>query len=270
MVATSIPLAARTIPHIMNRIKKALANDKKLLSIYFTAGYPKLTDTVEVLEALENNGVDMVEIGLPFSDPLADGPTIQESSTRALENGMTTSLLFDQLKDIRKTVSIPLILMGYFNPVLQYGVEEFCAKCQEVGIDGLILPDLPLAEYQEHYQKVFESHDLIPTFLITPQTSDARIQQIDKASNGFIYMVSSASVTGAKSGFGSIQTNYFNRIQKMELTTPQIVGFGISNAETFHTATEVTKGAIIGSAFIKILTEKGIPGIAGFIQSIRP
>ena len=211
----------------------------------------------------------MVEIGLPFSDPLADGPTIQASGTQALKNGMTTSLLFEQLKDIRKTISIPLIIMGYFNPVLQYGVENFCKKCQEIGIDGLILPDLPLAEYTAHYQAIFEKYGLTNVFLITPQTSEDRIKQIDSASNSFIYMVSSASVTGSQAGFGNVQTDYFARIKNMNLNNPQIVGFGISNAETFTAATTYAKGAIIGSAFIKMLTENGVDGIEGFVSSIR-
>ena len=185
----------------MNRIRAKLQEDKKLLSIYFTAGYPKLEDTVTTIQNLEKNGVDMIEIGLPFSDPLADGPTIQESSTQALQNGMTSTLLFDQLKDVRKTVSIPLILMGYFNPMLQYGVEAFCKKCQEVGIDGLIIPDLPVEVYQEDYKDIFERYGLLNVFLITPQTSDARIRYMDSISDGFIYMVSSASTTGSQSGF---------------------------------------------------------------------
>ena len=252
----------------MNRIVEKLQQDKKLLSIYFTAGFPTLEDTIPIIKELENSGVDMIEIGLPFSDPLADGPTIQESSTQALHNGMTTSILFDQLLGIRKHISIPLIIMGYFNPMLQYGVEAFCAKCQEIGIDGLILPDLPLAEYQEHYQHIFEKYGLINVFLITPQTSEERIRQIDTVSNGFIYMVSSASTTGAKSGFGSEQTEYFNRINAMQLKNPQIVGFGISNATTFQSATEKAKGAIIGSAFIKMLRKEGISGISNFINSI--
>ena len=254
----------------MNRINDKLNTKSKLLSIYFTAGYPNLEDTVPILESLQANGVDMVEIGLPFSDPLADGPTIQASGTQALKNGMTTTLLFEQLKDIRKTVSIPLIIMGYFNPVLQYGVENFCKKCQEIGIDALILPDLPLAEYTENYKAIFEKYGLLNVFLITPQTSDTRIKQIDDASNGFIYMVSSASVTGSQSGFGNVQTDYFARIKNMELNNPQIVGFGISNAETFDAATKYANGAIIGSAFIKMLTEKGIDGIGRFVKSISP
>lgn len=252
-----------------NRITTKLQEGKKLLSIYFTAGYPALNDTVKIIEDLEKNGVDMIEIGLPFSDPLADGPTIQESSTAALKNGMTTEVLFNQLKDIRKTVSIPLIIMGYFNPMLQYGVEAFCKKCQEIGIDGLILPDLPLDVYQDEYEETFKKYGLLNVFLITPQTSDERIQQIDNASNGFIYMVSSASVTGSKSGFGQEQENYFERIANMKLKNPQIVGFGIKDEETFMQATKTAKGAIIGSAFIKHLTANGVHSIAEFVKSIR-
>jgi len=253
----------------MNRINQKLQEDKKLLSIYFTAGYPANDDTVEILQELEKNGVDMVEIGLPFSDPLADGPTIQASSTAALKMGMNTAKLFEQLKDIRETVSIPLIIMGYFNPVLQYGVEAFCKKCSEIGIDGLILPDLPLAEYEEHYEEIFKKYGLINVFLITPQTSEERIHAIDKASEGFIYMVSSASVTGSQSGFGNEQSDYFKRVAKMQLSNPQIVGFGIKDSVTFESATKYASGAIIGSAFIKMLTDKGKNGISEFVKSIR-
>lgn len=253
----------------MNRIKTKLQEDKKLLSIYFTAGYPQLGDTVQIIQDLEKNGVDMIEIGLPFSDPLADGPTIQASSTAALDNGMTTDLLFEQLQDIRRTVSIPLIIMGYFNPVFQYGVEAFCKKCQEIGIDGLILPDLPLDVYRDEYEDIFKKYGLINVFLITPQTSEARIRQIDEVSDGFIYMVSSASTTGTKDGFGAEQQTYFERIASMKLQNPQIVGFGISNRKTFNQATEKTKGAIIGSAFIKHLKENGPEKIDGFVGGIR-
>ncbi len=253
----------------MNRIHKKLQEDKKLLSIYFTAGYPNIDDTKTVIENLEKEGVDFIEIGLPFSDPLADGPTIQASSTQALQNGMTTTLLFEQLKDIRNTVSIPLIIMGYFNPILQYGVEEFCKKCQEIGIDGLIIPDLPVDVYHNEYQTIFEKYGLINVFLITPQTSEERIRFIDSVSNGFIYMVSSASVTGAKSEFGNTQETYFKRIAAMELNAPQIVGFGISNATTFNAATKYAKGAIIGSAFVKHLTKNGTKDFGEFIATIR-
>jgi len=252
----------------MNRINKKLKENKKLLSIYFTAGYPNLDDTVTIIQNLEKSGVDFIEIGLPFSDPLADGPTIQASSTQALKNGMTTETLFNQLKDIRKTVSIPLIIMGYFNPILQYGVEAFCKKCNEIGIDGLIIPDLPVDVYNENYKAIFEKQNLINVFLITPQTSVERINFIDSISNGFIYMVSSASVTGSNSGFGDEQTNYFKRIADMKLNNPQIVGFGISNNKTFTQATQYAKGAIIGSAFIKHLTKNGVEKIDSFVKSI--
>ncbi|MBB3125058.1 tryptophan synthase alpha chain [Mesoflavibacter sabulilitoris] len=253
----------------MNRINQKLNEDKKLLSIYFTAGYPNLNDTLTIIENLEKSSVDMIEIGLPFSDPLADGPTIQASSTEALKNGMTTEVLFKQLKDVRKTVSIPLILMGYFNPMLQYGVEAFCKKCQEIGIDGLIIPDLPVDVYNEQYKSTFEKYGLINVFLITPQTSKERIKFIDSISNGFIYMVSSASVTGSSKGFGDTQTNYFKRIADMQLNNPQIVGFGINNNDTFTQATTYAKGAIIGSAFIKHLSNNGVNKIENFISSVR-
>ncbi|WP_452231511.1 tryptophan synthase subunit alpha [Lacinutrix sp. MEBiC02595] len=252
----------------MNRINQKLQENKKLLSIYFTAGYPNLDNTATILQNLEKSGVDMIEIGLPFSDPLADGPTIQASSTQALKNGMTTEVLFNQLKDIRKTVSIPLIIMGYFNPMLQYGVEAFCEKCQEIGIDGLIIPDLPVDVYNDDYKAIFEKYGIINVFLITPQTSVERIHFIDSISNGFIYMVSSASVTGSSSGFGEEQTSYFKRIADMKLNNPQIIGFGISNNETFTQATTHAKGAIIGSAFIKHLTNKGVHEIDSFVKNI--
>lgn len=254
----------------MNRINKKLKEEGKLLSIYFTAGYPSNGDTMQIIKDLEKNGIDFIEIGLPFSDPLADGPTIQESSTRALQNGMTTSRLFEQLKDIRKSVEIPLIIMGYFNPILQYGVEKFCRKCKEIGIDGLIIPDLPVDVYNEEYRSVFEENDLKNIFLITPQTSEERIRFIDSVSNGFIYMVSSASVTGSTTGFGEETKEYFKRISEMQLENPQVIGFGISDRETFEQATKFSKGAIIGSAFIKHLNSSGTGNIAEFVKSIRP
>nr|WP_315142366.1 tryptophan synthase subunit alpha [uncultured Flavobacterium sp.] len=253
----------------MNRINQKLQENKKILSIYFSAGYPNLNDTVQIIQDLEKNGVDMIEIGLPFSDPLADGPTIQASSTQALHNGMTTQVLFDQLKDIRKTVNIPLVIMGYFNPMLQYGVEKFCATCAEIGIDGLIIPDLPVDVYAEEYKAIFEQYGLKNIFLITPQTSDERIHFIDSVSDGFIYMVSSASVTGSSAGFGNTQEAYFQRIAQMNLKNPQVIGFGINNAETFQQATQFAKGAIIGSAFITYLKENGTANIKAFVESIR-
>ena len=239
---------------VMNRINQLFQQKKNnILSVYFTAGHPELNSTLDILSALENAGVDMVEIGMPFSDPLADGPVIQDSSSKALKNGMNLKLLFEQLKDIRSTIKMPLLLMGYLNPVLQYGIENFCKKCNEIGIDGIILPDLPLAEYQEQYQKYFDENNLSFIFLITPQTSDDRILHIDAISNGFIYMVSSSSTTGAKGSISDKQTEYFRRIQGLKLKNPTVIGFGISNHETFTRACEYANGAIIGSAFVKML-----------------
>jgi len=252
----------------MNRINAKLQEQKKLLSIYFTAGFPQLNDTVSIIEKLEKSGVDMIEIGLPFSDPLADGPTIQESSTLAIKNGMTTSLLFEQLKDIRKIVKIPLLIMGYFNPMLQYGMENFCAKCAEIGIDGLIIPDLPLAVYEKEYQSIFEKYGLKNIFLITPQTSLARIQQIDALSDGFIYMVSTAAITGSQAGFGEEQMNYFRRVAELKLKNQQLIGFGIKDKLSYRQATEYQSGAIIGSAFITFLKNNSLDKIQDFISKL--
>ena len=253
----------------MNRIQSSLAQNKKLLSIYFTAGFPAIDDTVSILEQLQEAGVDMIELGLPFSDPLADGPTIQESSTKALHNGMTTDKLFDQLQGIRKTIDVPLIVMGYFNPMMQFGVERFCKRCQEVGIDGLIIPDLPVDVYHEKYQKLFQQYGLLNMFLITPQTPDDRIDYIDKVSEGFIYMVSSAATTGAQGSFGNEQEQYFKRIGAMNLKSKLLVGFGISNRETYDAAVAHSQGAIIGSAFIKHLEKNGSNRVKKFIEQIR-
>lgn len=252
----------------MNRINIKLQEEKKLLSIYFTAGFPSLNDTVTLIENLEKNGVNMIEIGLPFSDPLADGPTIQESSTKALQNGMTTQMLFEQLKDIRKTVKIPLLIMGYFNPILQFGVAEFCQKCAQVGIDGLIIPDLPIATFEEEYKAIFERYHLKNIFLITPQTSEERIRKIDTLSDSFIYMVSSSSTTGSQSSFDDSQEYYFKRVSEMKLKNPQIVGFGISNKKTFKSATQYQKGAIVGSSFINFIKENSIENIPVFIDNL--
>ncbi len=260
----------------MNRINQALNKatigkdtDRKLLSIYFTAGFPDIDDTVPILKKLQDAGVDMVEIGLPFSDPLADGPTIQESSTKALQNGMTTEKLFEQLQGIRDVLTIPLLIMGYFNPMLQFGIEDFCKKCADIGIDGLIIPDLPVDVYSEKYREIFEKYGLVNVLLITPQTSDERIRFIDSISEGFIYMVSSASTTGAKNSFGEEQNDYFQRISEMNLKTPQIVGFGISNHETFVQATDRTSGAIIGSAFVKLIGDGKKEEINHFVNEMR-
>ena len=253
----------------MNRINQTLNQDKKLLSIYFTAGFPQLEDTVPILEQLQEADVDMIELGLPFSDPLADGPTIQESSTQALRNGMTTDKLFSQLEGIRERIHVPLIVMGYFNPMMQYGVERFCKRCQEVGIDGLIIPDLPADVYHEQYQSLFQQYGLLNMFLITPQTPEERIRYIDQVSEGFIYMVSSAATTGAQGSFGDTQQHYFQRIADMKLQSKLLVGFGISNAETYQSAVAHSQGAIIGSAFIKHLEANGNQSVQAFVKTIR-
>ena len=252
-----------------NRIDSAFESEKKLLSIYFSAGHPNLNDTSNIIKNLQKCGVDMVEIGLPFSDPIADGPTIQESSLRALKNGMTTEKLFEQIRDIREEIDVPLIIMGYLNPIIQYGIDKFCRECEIIGIDGLIIPDLPVDVYNEEYKILFEKHKLYNMFLITPQTSEDRINYIDDISKGFIYMVSSSSVTGAKNDFNKEQINYFKRIESMKLKTPTIVGFGIGNSGTFKTATKHSNGAIIGSAFINFLEKEGVHKINEFIKSIR-
>ena len=251
----------------MNRIQNKLSEDKKILSVYFTAGFPNLNDTKSLIENLALNSVDMIEIGLPFSDPLADGPTIQASSTQALKNGMTTTLLFEQLKDIRNTVDIPLIIMGYFNPMLQFGIENFLQQCQETGIDGLIIPDLPLEVYLSDYKKLFDSYGIQMIFLITPQTSEERIRLIDDNSNAFIYMVSSAGGTGSKDQFEENQLQYFERIARMNLKNPQLIGFGISNKITFQQAIKHQKGAIIGSSFIQFISKNKISDIKNFINN---
>ncbi|CAN5363263.1 tryptophan synthase subunit alpha [soil metagenome] len=272
----------------MNRINKLfLEKQKDILSVYFTAGFPNLNDTVAIINELENSGVDMIEIGMPFSDPLADGPTIQRSSEIALENGMTIKLLFEQIKNIRinppsntnaiasplsrgNSSEIPLILMGYLNPVLQYGVEQFCKDAASLGISGVILPDLPLQEYLDEYKSIFEKYNLKNIFLITPQTSDERIRLIDEHSDGFIYMVSSASTTGTKSEIGVEQEKYFKRIQTMKLKNPIVIGFGISDKKTFSKACEYANGAIIGSAFIKTIDgSKDLKkSISGFVDGV--
>ena len=241
----------------------------KKLNIYFTAGVPKLEDTGKIAKLIQDSGADMMEIGIPYSDPVADGPVIQDAHSLALKNGMSIKKLFEQLAEVKDSVTIPKILMGYLNPVLQFGFENFCQKCAEIGIDGLIIPDLPVDVYAEQYKTTFEKYGLKNIFLITPQTSEERIRFIDSVSDGFIYMVSSASVTGSQTGFGSIQEGYFKRIADMNLKNPQIIGFGISNKETFNQATQFAKGAIIGSAFIQHLTKNGTGKIEGFVKEIR-
>lgn len=240
----------------MNRIKQLFENKQKdILSIYFTAGFPHLNDTCEVIRELEANGIDLIEIGIPFSDPMADGPTIQESGTIALRNGMTLKILFDQLKDIRKDVTIPLIMMGYLNPIMQYGFENFCKKCKEIGLDGAIIPDLPFNDYIQEYKPIADKYDIKIIMLITPETSEERIRQIDEHTDGFIYMVSSAATTGAQKSFDEKKQDYFRRINSMNLRNPRLIGFGISNKATLEAAQENSSGAIIGSKFITLLKE---------------
>jgi tryptophan synthase alpha chain len=236
----------------MNRIDYLFQTKKeRILSIYVTAGFPNLEDTLPVMEAIQAAGADIIEIGLPYSDPIADGPTIQESNTIALENGMSIKKLFTQLLGFRAKIHLPVVLMGYLNPIIQYGVEEFCKKCKEVGVDGLILPDLPLQQYAEEYQEIFEKYGLFNTFLISPQTSEKRIREIDQHSSGFIYMVSSHAITGGKSAISPEQLAYFERVEAMNLSHPRLIGFGISDAVSFQMASRYSQGAIIGSAFIK-------------------
>jgi tryptophan synthase alpha chain len=238
----------------MNRIDQLFQQKKEnILSVYFTAGYPQLDDTIRVMQALEKEGVEMLEIGVPFSDPMADGPVIQASGTQALLNGMSVKTLFSQLEDVRTTVTIPLILMGYLNPILQFGFEAYCQRAASCGIDGLIIPDLPFAEYLENYKPIADRHGLHMIMLITPETSEERIRMIDDHTSGFIYMVSSASVTGARKSFGEQNLEYFRKVNTMGLKNPRLIGFGISNRETFEAACEAAAGAIIGSRFISLL-----------------
>lgn len=241
----------------MNRIDQLFQQKpNNVLTLFTTAGYPNLNDTLPTLEAFQTHGADIVEIGIPFSDPLADGPTIQQSSEVALKNGMSLKLLFEQIKDMRKTVHLPVLLMGYFNPVMRFGIEEFCKKCAEVGIDGLILPDLPYEQYEEEFKATFEKYGLANVLLITPQTSDERIRKIDESATGFIYMVSSASTTGARSGgISDQQRAYFERIQNMNLKTPRLIGFGISDKASFDSASANANGAIIASAYLNLLAK---------------
>ncbi|MBO0938242.1 tryptophan synthase subunit alpha [Fibrella sp. HMF5335] len=255
-----------------NRITDLFAQkSERLLSVYFTAGYPQLTDTRTVLRGLQQAGVDFVEIGMPYSDPVADGETIQQSNGVALENGMNLKTLFEQLADCRTEISMPILLMGYINPVLQFGVEAFCQKCQEVGVDGVIVPDLPFDLFVDEYKTIFDRYGILNIFMIAPQTSDARIRFIDEVSDGFIYMVSSASITGSVSGISDTMLAYFERVRAMNLRNPRLIGFGINNQETFETACQFANGAFVGTAFIRHLQEKGTSAgsIQSFVNSIR-
>jgi tryptophan synthase alpha chain len=241
----------------MNRIEKLFSEKKKnVLNIYCTAGYPHLHSTIEVMKALQENGADIIELGMPYTDPLADGPVIQQSNMTALENGMNIPLLFDQLKDFRDTIDLPVILMGYMNPVLQFGIEKFCKAATAVGIDGMILPDLPMYEFEAMYQPYFKKHDLKFIFLVTPETREERIRKIDNLSSGFLYAVSSSAITGNSKPI-EWQEGYFKKLQNMNLKNPVLVGFGIRDKKTFQSACTYTNGAIIGSAYINALKNTG-------------
>lgn len=244
----------------MNRINQLFSSNKKdLLSIYFCAGTPTLNSTTEVIKTLEKNGVSMIEIGIPFSDPMADGVVIQNAATEALRNGMSLNLLFQQLQDIRKDVNIPLLFMGYLNPIMKYGFERFCKQCVACGIDGVVIPDLPFKDYQEEYRVIAEQYNIKIIMLITPETSEERVREIDQNTDGFIYMVSSAATTGAQKDFDTQKQAYFKRIQDMKLKNPLMVGFGISNKATFEAACQHASGAIIGSKFVTLLEEEKDP-----------
>ncbi|GAB3927330.1 tryptophan synthase subunit alpha [Mucilaginibacter myungsuensis] len=256
----------------MNRLNQLFQTKKEnLLSIYFTAGYPSLNTTVDIAEALEKAGADFLEVGFPYSDPVADGPTIQDSSQQALENGMTLNVLFEELKELRKLVTIPIILMGYCNPMVQYGVERFCKTAAEVGVDGVIVPDLPMYEYENLYKDTFAKYGLSNIFLVTPQTSEERIRKIDGLSNSFIYLLSSSSITGGSLNVSDAVEGYYQRVKTMELNNPLIIGFGISDNKTFSKACEYANGAIVGSAFVKYLGSRAdyLEGIGEFIQGIK-
>lgn len=255
----------------MNRIDQLFSNKpKEILNIYCTAGFPALNDTLTVMDALQQSGVDMIELGMPFSDPLADGPVIQESSTRAIANGMRISVLFEQLKGFRDRITLPVILMGYMNPVLQFGVENFCKKCAETGVDGIILPDLPMDEFETEYRHIFEQYGLHLIFLVTPETSEARIRKIDAVSKGFVYAVSSSSTTGKDKDMGDQQA-YFARLKEMKLKNPVLIGFGIRDKKTFEAACANSNGAIIGSAFVKAIENSTNlqSSIQSFVQGIK-
>ncbi len=257
----------------MNRIEALFVSQPSgNLNVYFTAGFPEVGDTRRVLSALQDAGADLVEIGMPYSDPVADGETIQLSNQHALENGMTVRLLLEQLEGMREDgITLPVLLMGYINPVIQFGIERFCQKCSEVGVDGLILPDMPMDVYLNEYKSIFEKYGLLNIFLVTPQTSEARIRQIDEVSSGFIYTVSSASVTGSKTGVSDNMEAYFNRIDAMKLRNPRLIGFGIKDNATFEKACRYAQGAIIGSAFIRVLQDSQdlASDIPDFIHSVK-
>lgn len=244
----------------MNRINSLFKTKPSgILSIYFCAGHPTLNSTCDIIRSLQQHGIDMIEVGIPFSDPMADGPVIQDAATQALRNGMSLRTLFSQLEGIRKDVTIPLILMGYFNPILHFGFEDFCKECVRVGIDGMIIPDLPFNDYLKDYKPIADRYDLRIIMLITPETSDERIRLIDSHTDGFIYMVSSAATTGAQREFDAAKQAYFSRINAMNLHNPRMIGFGISNRQTLEAAQQNAAGAIIGSKFVSLLQQNPSP-----------
>lgn len=253
----------------MSRLSEAFQSGKKILNIYCTAGYPKLDSTLTVMKALQDSGADIIELGMPYSDPLADGETIQKSSAVALANGMTMHVLFEQLAGMREEINIPVVLMGYMNPVLQYGFEQFCSDAAKVGVDGLILPDLPQHEFEKTYRAIIEKYNLNFVFLVTPETSEERIKKLDQLSSGFLYAVSSSSTTGGEKNFNEVEL-YLQRLQGYGLKNPILVGFGIKDKKTFNGACKYAQGAIIGSAYIKIIQHAQSPEAItrSFIQSI--
>jgi len=256
----------------MNRLTKLFSEKQsEILNIYFTAGHPKLDSTVEVIQNLTDLGVDLIELGVPYSDPMADGETIQNSSSIALKNGMTLQTLFKQVAASRKTSHVPIILMGYYNQMMQYGLERFLQSCQHSGVDGLIIPDLPMSIYKRDYQELFQQYDLKIAFLITPETSNERILLADELSSAFIYVVSKSSITGSAGAIDHAQKKYFKRIEGLNLKTPRLIGFGIHDRETYLTACDNSNGAIIGSAFIRVLdtADNLTEDIAHFISTIR-
>ena len=254
----------------MNRINQLFQKkNKKILSIYFTAGYPRINDSVDIIKALDKNGVDMIEVGIPFSDPIADGPIIQNSSTIAIKNGMNMSLLFDQLKNIRSITQIPIILMGYINPIIQFGYDKFVNKLIDCGVDGVILPDLPLLEYKKELKPFFDKNNLSFISLISPNTSIERVKEIDQISDGFLYVVSSSSITGQNNLFDANQIKYFNSLNNIFLKNPKIIGFGISDKKSFDMACNYSNGAIIGTKFINSLDALNLnKSIKRFVNSI--
>lgn len=243
----------------MNRIDELFKRKQnRILNVYCTAGFPHADSTMEVMQALQDSGADMIELGMPYSDPLADGPVIQDSSLRAIENGMTINKLFSDLENFRSSIHIPVILMGYMNPALQYGFEKFCKRAADAGIDGLILPDLPMYEFETEYGSIIKKYGLDFIFLVTPETSEERIKKLDQLSTGFLYAVSSSSTTGNEKSLDQ-QTGYFKKLHDMGLNNPVLIGFGIKDKETFNSACDHANGAIIGTAFIKAIGNAALP-----------